>query len=575
MRVVPLSVSALAIGSSLLFAPPALAGWTSPRSLPYEGFSPVSAAIDPRGRGAVVGDTATVDPATGDVISGIVTARLRGGTALGPPRTELLGVSANDLDVDASGASVISARRFLPGVPNPDGSVTTFPEAQQIISRETLAPFGVPIDPAPAARTGSLLVARNGVGDLAAAWQLEDGTVLATVRRKGGGFENPTILSQAGVSGLTIAFARDRTVVAGWVRDSAAEVRVREPDGSAGVGSILGGAPGETRNVQVAVAAGDGGRALAAASIPVPGQDLQQLVSVDRPARGAFAGRKLLDTAKDLSAPQASIGGRERLVAWRRGNGANLAYVRAAGRRGSKPLRLLRLGRVVGAKGVSGDRVIGTNVRAAVASDGGAVVAFNYHGAVHAAVREPGRKRFAAPRAVSALGGGTISGGSFPVGHPLAVARGGRAILAFPRVGDLRPQVAVLRRGGKDRSTRKGAIPPKLQWGRPSFDLTSNPARISIPIDCDRACRTSFAFSATGRGTSGTATVRRVVSRKGSRTLVGFVTPRFDRFLRRNDGRTLRSTRIVATAVTRYGGQTTERRIYRDLAVPTDTGVAR
>lgn len=580
MRVVPssLSCSVAVVGGSLLLAPPALAGWTSPRSLPFEGFTPAAAAIDARGRGAVVGATRTVNPADGQEISAVVTARLRNGTALGPPRPELLGLEVDDLDVDPAGASVVAGDRAAAPVPGPDGSVTYPPDVPEIVAREALAPFGAAVPPAPPARNATLRVARNGNGDLAAAWQIEDGTVLVSVRRRGGGFENPTVMSQPGVGGLRIALAGDRTVVAGWVRDSAAEVRVREPDGTAGVGSVLGGSLGEQRSAEVAVAAGDGGRVLAAAAIPVPGQDLHQMVSVDRPGRGAFAGRKLLDTARIVDSPQASISGRERLVAWRRGNGANLAYVRAAGRRGSKPLRALRIGRVVGAKGVSGDRAVDPDVRAAVAPDGGAVVAFNYHGAVHAAVRPPRARSFDAPRAVSALGGGAIpdgQGSGNATGQPLAVARGGRAILAFPRIGDLRPQVAILRRGGQDRSTRKGAIPPKLRWGRPSFDLSSRPARVVIPLDCDRACRTSFRIRASGVGRNGrggatsTTTVRRVISRKGSRQLVEFVSLSFDRFLRNNAGRTLIRIRFGATAATRYGGQTAlETRQYTDLQVP-------
>jgi len=565
MRVVPLSVPALtAVGASLLLAPAADAGWTTPRSLPYDGFSPAAASIDARGRGAVVGNTDTI-PGPGRLRQPVVvTARLRRGTALGPPRPDLYALYASDLDVDAAGASVVAG-----GAQYPD-TTSTAVVPQQIAVREAGAAFGTPFPPAPDARDASVRVARSARGDVAVGWLAADGAVHVQRRARDGATTPVAAVSAPNATGLRVAIGDDGTIAAAWIREGFAEVRVVEPDGAPGAAAVLGGG-GTGTAPEIAVAAGAGGRVLAAASIVPAGQTAPQLVAIDRPGRGSFAAPKVLDASPLVDSPAVSVSGAERLVAWRRGNGGNLSYVRAAGRRGSKPLRPVRVPRVLGAKGVVNDREINAGVRAAVAGDGGAVVAFSYHSGVHAAVRAPGRRSFAAPRAVSALAGGALPAGfstSVEAGRPLAVARGGRAILAFARP-DGRPQVAVLRRSGRDRSTRRGAKPPVLRWGRPSIDLTTQPARISIPIDCDRACRTSFRFNIRGAtGGSAIVTVRRVIPRKGSRTLVGPVSASADRVLRRSAGRRLRTTTVNASAATRYGGQVTERRTYRDLEVP-------
>lgn len=562
MRVVPLSSSALtAVGASLLLAPAAHAGWTTPRSLPfYDGFSPAAASIDAQGRGAVIGNVDLRPTATQPRQAAVVTARLKNGTALGPPRADFPGLYTSDLDVDPAGASVVAGSGLYP---NPGSDLIS---PQQIAVREALNGFGAPFGPAPEARDTSLRVARNARGDVAVGWNAVDGAVHVFRRAKNGAVTPVVAISAPGATALHLAIGTDGTIGAAWIREGLAEVRAVDPDGTPGEGmSTLGAGASD-----VAVAAGSGGRVLAAAAVvPAAQPTLHQLVAVDRPRKGPFAAARVVDTAPVVDSPAASVSGRERLVAWRRGNGANLSFVRAAGRRGSKPLRPVRVPRILGAKGVSNDRSVTAGVRAAVAADGGAVVAFAYHSSIQTAVRPPGHRAFDAPRAVTGLGGGSLPDGydyTTSTGRPLAVARRGRGILTFSRLTDGAPQVVVLRRGGRDRSTRKGAKPPVLRWGRPSFDASKVPARLIIPIDCDRACRTTFRVTFVGRNST-TQTVHRVIPRKGSRKLVAPASAGLQRFLARNAGRKVRAT-ISSYASTRYGAQVFERRIYRDLQLP-------
>ncbi|WP_026910870.1 hypothetical protein [Patulibacter minatonensis] len=556
MRAVPPPRSSLIVGglvlAGLVVAPAAQAGWTTPRSLPGDGFAPVAVAIDGRGNGAVLGQT-DPSPTAGDRV--VLGARVLRGTAVGSRRTDLAGLSAIDLDVDARGSSAVVGSRVAP-----PGSAE-FYAPPELDVRGAGAAFGPPIGlPAPAGST-TLRTARNARGDVAVGLTAVDGTSYLQVRPAGGELSAPVAVSAPGSSALSIAIGDDGTTIAGWLRDGVAEVRVREPDGTTPSGSILG-APA----TDVAVAAGSRGRVLAAAVAQPAGQPLRQLIAVDRPGPGAFAGPRVLDTAAVVDSPAVAVAGSERLVAWRRGPSELNTAVRAAGRRGAKPLRTVRVPRVINAKGVAGDRTISPSVRAAVAEDGGAVIAFGYHDAVHTAVRTPGRRSFDAPRAVSALGGGNLPGlFDGPSSRPLAAARGGRAILAFPRVSDGRPQVAVLRRGGRDRSTRSGARPPVLRWGRPVFDLSTTPGRVRIPVDCSRACRATFPLRVTGGG-SGSQTATVLLRRRGARTLDVGLTARFDRAIRRRASSTV-TLRVRASATTRYGGRTSETRTYRRFPV--------
>jgi hypothetical protein len=558
MRAVLPSRSSLLVGGLVLTglagAPTAHAGWTTPRTLPGDGFSPAAAAIDARGNGAVLGSTDPT-PAQGDAV--VLGARVLRGTAISGRRSDLAGLSVTDLDVDARGSSAVVGSRHAP----PGASSYYLPPELDL--RGAGAAFGPPLGLPAVEGSTSLRTARNARGDVAVGLTAVDGVSYLMVRPAGGVLSAPVAVSAPGSTGLTVAIGDDGAAIAGWLRDGVAEVRVREPDGSTPTGSTLAASASD-----VVVAAGSGGRMLAAAIAQPAGQLLRQVIAVDRPRPGPFAAPRVLDTAAVVDAPSVSVAGKERLVAWRRGPSDLNTAVRAAGRRGSKPLRSVRVPRVINAKGVAGDRAISPAVRAAVAGDGGAVIAFEYHGTIHTAVRTPGRRTFDAPRAVSAIGGGTLPaglGGGGASSRPLAVARGGRAILAFTRTTDARPQVAILRRGGRDRSTRSGARPPVLRWGRPAFDLSTTPGRVRIPVDCSTACRTTFRLRVSGNaGTAGTVSV--LLRRRGARTLDVGLSPRFDRVLRARAGK-LVTLRVTVSATTRYGARTSEGRIYRSFAV--------